>query len=277
MKTFFFSFPGLPVSLTVPDEMVPDIRAAFRHSISPETDPVAFHEYVIQPTSNGLVLLKNGRIEGNFGSSIEALNHLEEAIEVLLIRSMDDWVAFHAGAVEIEGAGCLIAGDPDTGKTTTAFNLIEMGGLFLCEEVSPIDPESLLIYPYPQVLTMSRRYAEAYLSVSSVRNGDLTLLNSDMARYGPHQAGSGPVLLKIILLPGYDPSCTPGIEALSPETVFTELLGYCFPPNRDDEYLFDAVIRICEQARIFRLRTNGIQSTQQLLEDLMLDTGWSEA
>jgi hypothetical protein len=139
MKTFFLSFPRLAVSLTVPDEMVPDIQAAFRHSISPETDPAAFHEYVIQPTSDGLALLKNGRMEGSFGSFIEALNHLEEAIEVLLIRSIDDWVAFHAGGVEIDGVGCLIAGYPDTGKTTTAFNLIEMGGLFLSEEVCPAD------------------------------------------------------------------------------------------------------------------------------------------
>jgi hypothetical protein len=277
MKTFFLSFPRLPVSVTVPDEMAPDIQAAFRHSIRPETDPTPFHHYVVQLASHGLALLRNGRMEGSFGSSMEVLNHIEEAIEVLLIESMGRWVAFHAGAVEIEGAGCLIAGDPDTGKTTTVFNLIEMGALFLCEEVSPVDPENLQIHPYPQVLTMSRHYAEAYLSVHPVQNGDLTLLNADMARYGPHQAGSGPVLLKTILLPAYDPSCTPGIEALSPETAFTELLGYCFPPNRDHEHLFDAVIRICGEARIFRVRTNGLQATRELLKELMLDTGWSEA
>ena len=77
--------------------------------------------------------------------------------------------------------------------------------------------------------------------------------------------------LKVILLPLYDPACTPGIEPLSPENILTELLGYCFPPNRDDECLFDAVIGICERTRIFRLRTKCLESTQELLEELVAD------
>jgi len=40
----------------------------------------------------------------------------------------------------IGDSACVIAGDPDTGKTTTTFNLIEMGQIFLCEEVVPVNP-----------------------------------------------------------------------------------------------------------------------------------------
>ena len=71
-----------------------------------------------------------------------------------------------------------------------------------------------------------------------------------------------------MLIPAYDPSETPGIEKLTSGEVFTELLGYCFPPNTDEEYLFDSVIRICEEAEIFRLRTNSLQSMRELLKDL---------
>ena len=269
MKTFFLSFPRLPVSLTVPDEMVSGVQTAFRHSIRTETEALPLHEYAIQPASHGLMLLKNGQMEGTFRSPMDALIHLEESIEVLLINAMNGWVAFHAGAVAIDGAGWLIAGNPDTGKTTTAFNLIEMGRLFLCEEVSPVDPEGLLIHPYPQVLTMGRSYAEAYLPIHPVRKGDLTLPTAHMARYAPHQAGSAPVPLKVILLPAYDPTGAAGIETISPETALTELLGYAFPPSRGDEHLFDALIRICEKARIFRLRTNNLRATRRLLKDLM--------
>jgi len=269
MKTFFLSFPRLPVSLAVPDEMVPDVQSAFRHSIRPETDALPLHEYAIQPASHGLILRNNGQAEGTFSSPMDALIHLEESIEVLLINAMNGWAAFHAGAVEIDGAGWLIAGHPDTGKTTTTFNLIEMGGLFLCEEVSPVDPDGPLIHPYPQVLSMSRSYAEAYRSIHPVRGGDLTLPTPRLARYAPHQAGSVPARLKVILLPVYDPACAAGIETVSPESALTELLGYAFPPSRGDEHLFDAVIRICEKTRIFRLRANSLGATRRLLKDLM--------
>jgi hypothetical protein len=253
MKTFFLSFPRLEISLKVPDEIISDIKAAFLHSIRPGISLIPRHEYVIQSTPTGFSFLKNGQLAGQFGSSLETLCNLEEEIEVTLTQAIGNWVTFHAGAVEIDGFACLIAGDPDTGKTTTTFNLIEMGQIFLCEEISPVDPETLLIHPYPQVLTMSR---------------ELKLFDSDMARYRPFKAGKKPVPLKVILLPVYNPSCTPGIEELSPGEVYTELLGYCFPPNRDEEHLFDSVIRICEESRIFRVLTNNIRAMRELMKEL---------
>jgi hypothetical protein len=272
MKTIFLSFPRLSVSLTAPDYMLSDIRFTFRHAIVAETPTPPLHQYAIHHASHSVALIRNGRMEGTFGSLMEALIHLEEVIEVLLIKAVDDWAAFHAGAVENEGAGWLIAGNPDTGKTTTTFNLIEMGALFLCEEVSPVDPVNCLIHPYPQILTMSRRYAEAYRSDHAVNRGELILMDEEVARYAPHQAGSDPVRLHVILLPAYDPDSEPAIEVLSPEAAFTELLGYAFPPTGDDEDLFDAVINICERSRIFRLRANSLQATRTLLTDLTQET-----
>jgi len=268
MKSFFLSFPRLPISLTVPDEIVSDIEAAFFHSIHPDTNLPPQHEYVIESTTNGFILVKDGQPARQFESWLDLICRLEEDIENTLIRAIGDWVGFHAGAVMIGDSACVIPGNPDTGKTTTTFNLIEMGQIFLCEEVTPVDPETFLVYPYPQVLTLEGAYAEKYLALYPVQNGELTILDSQMARYRPNTVGSGSVPLKVILLPVYDPVCTPRIEALSPGEVFTELLGYCFPPNRDDEYLFDSVIRICEKSEIFRLRTNSLQSMRELLKEL---------
>lgn len=268
MKTFFLSFPRLQVSVTVPDEIAADIQEGFFHSIRPDINLPLQHEYVIDSTPNGLGLLKDGQLTVQSESCFDLICRLEEDIENTLVQAIGGWVGFHAGAVMIGDTACVIAGNPDTGKTTTIFNLIEMGHTFLCEEVSTVDPETLLVHPYPQVLTMEGAYAEKYRSHYPVQNGELKTLDSKMARYHPHAAGSDPVPLKTILIPAYDPSGTPGIEELSPGEVFTELLGYCFPPNTDDEDLFDSVIKICEKTEIFRLRTNGLQSMRQLLKEL---------
>ena len=268
MKTFLLSFPRFNISIIVPDEIIADIQAAFLHSIRPDINLPPRHEYIIESASNGFNLLKDGLSVGRFGSCLDLICRLEEDIENTLIRVMGDWVGFHAGAVMIGDSACVIPGNPDTGKTTTTFNLVEMGRIFLCEEITPVDPETFLVYPYPQVLTLEGAYAEKYLSYHPVQNGDLKIPDSQMARYHPHVAGSDPVPLKTILIPAYDPSETAGIEELTAGEVFTELLGYCFPPNRDDEHLFDSVITICEKAEIFRLRTNSLQSMRELLKEL---------
>jgi hypothetical protein len=245
-----------------------DIQAAFFHSIRPETNLSPRLKYVIESASNGFILVKDGQPARQFGSCLDLICCLEEDIENTLIQAIGSWVGFHAGAVMIGDTACVIAGNPDTGKTTTTFNLVEMGQTFLCEEVTPVDPKTLLVYPYPQVMTLEGAYAEKHLSLYPVANGELKILDSQMARYCPYAVGSDPVPLKTILIPVYDTSQTPGIELLSPGEVFTELLGYCFPPNTDDEHLFDSVIRICEKAEIFRLRTNSLQSMRQLLKEL---------
>jgi len=268
MKTLSLLFPRLNIALTAPDTLVPDIQAAFFHSICSEANLPFRNRYVIEATTNGLALQKDRQPVGEFSSCLELVCRLEEDIENALIQSIGNWVGLHAGAVTIGNAACVIPGNPDTGKTTTTFNLVEMGKRFLCEEVTPVDPETFLVYPYPQVLSLDGVYAEKYQSLYPVTNGILNVLDFQTARYRPHTAGSDPVPLKTILIPAYDPSGTSEIEALTPGEVLTELLGYCFPPNKDDEYLFDSIIRICEAAEIFRLRTNSPQSMRKLLKEL---------
>lgn len=268
MKTLFLSFPRLNVALTAPDDIIPDVQAAFLHSISSDEDLPLQNRYSIESSFDGLALLKDSQRVGQFSSCLSLICRLEEDIENTLIQSIGNWVGFHAGAVMIGDTACVIPGNPDTGKTTTTFNLVELGQTFLCEEVAPVDPESLLVYPYPQVLGLDGAYTEKYRSLYPVTNGELNLMDSGTARYRPYTAGSDPVPLKTILIPAYDPSRTPEIENLSPGEVFIELLGYCFPPNTDDEHLFDSVIRICEAAEIFRLHSNSLRSMRELLKAL---------
>lgn len=268
MTCFFLSFPRLPVSLTVPWQMAQDARRTFVHSIRPFVEASPAHEFVIRTHKTGFELCKDGQLSGQFESVLEVLCGLEEVIEECLVHAIHNWVAFHAGAVRTDGSACLIAGDPDTGKTTTTLHLIEMGQIFLCEEVTPVEPETLRVHPYPQVLSLSRSYAQDYLSTYPVHHGTFDMVNARMARFHPSCAGSHPAPLKTILIPSYDPINPTRIVPLSPSQVFTELLGYCFPPNGNEEALFDAVIRICEKTQSFRIRARNIESMRECLQEL---------
>ncbi len=268
MKTFFLSFPKLNISLTVPDKIVADIQTAFSHSIHSGTNVSHQHEYVIEVIPDAFTLLKNGRQAKQSESCLELICLLEADIETTLTETTGDWICFHAGAVMLGETACVIPGNPDTGKTVTTFNLVEMGGVFLCEEVAPVDPETLLVHSYPQVLTFDALYAKKHMSRYPIQNGRLQIVNSRIARYYPFSAGQGPVPLKTILMPEYGPLKKPGIEKVDPGEVLTDLLGCCFPPNTDDERLFDAVIRVCNAVDLIRLRTNSMQSLRVLLNEL---------
>jgi len=92
MKTFFLSFPRLNISLTAPGEIIADINTAFVHSIHPDINLTFQHEYIIESTSNGLSLLKDGQSAGQFRSCLDLICCLEEDIENTLIRAIGNWV-----------------------------------------------------------------------------------------------------------------------------------------------------------------------------------------
>ena len=88
MKTFFLSFPRLNISLTAPDEIIPDIQAAFFHSIRHETNLSPRHKYVIESIPGGFGLLKDGQQDQQFTSCLDLICQLEEDVENTLIRSI---------------------------------------------------------------------------------------------------------------------------------------------------------------------------------------------
>jgi hypothetical protein len=268
MRTFFFSFPRMNISLSLPEEVEGIILPSFSHSLRPGRISPLHHRYEITPRSKYLDLYKDKKFLRSFKSTLELLPGLEDNIESLLIKSCREWVAFHAGCVGARNFACLIAGKPESGKTTTTFNLVEMGKAFLCEEITPVDPKSRFVHPFPLALSMSSRFAREFQSLFPVKRGSLEDAGWKLSRYVPHRATKSPVPLRMIILPSYNPSFSPEIVPLSPGEALPEILECCFPPNIDEEKFFDSVIRIITRCRIFRLRTNGIAETRILLRRL---------
>ncbi len=265
MKTLYLEFPRLAVSLTVPDVLVEDLLEEFFHVLCFRTPPVIHHEYTVHLEGKSLSLFKDKKLLKIFSNVFELVFAFEEEIENTLVKNMGAWVAFHAGCVAKGDFAYMVAGNPDTGKTTTTFHMLEMGLDFLCEEVTPVNPTTGLVYPFPQVLTLSRRYAEESASLFPVREGILSYYGPELSRYVPGSVRKNAVQLKTIIFPSFDPTFEPKVEEVSPGDILTDLLHYCFPPNVKEEKLYDNVIRISEKCHLLRILTNGIESTRNLL------------
>jgi len=222
----------------------------------------------INRCSNGCEFYKDEKLLGTFENTLEVCGALEDEVESLLVKSGGEWVTFHAGCVRVGEGACLIAGKPEAGKTSTTFIMVEMGKDFLCEEMAPVDPSSRLVHPFPLALSMSRTFAQEYISCHPVKKGRLEDMGQRFSQYVPHRAGKRPLPLRMVILPCYRPSQSPGMVPLSPGEALPDILGCCFPPNVKEEKFFDSVIRLVTGCQIFRLLTNGTEATRDLVRRL---------
>ena len=269
MRLLFLEYPKLTISLSVPDDDAGAFRANFAHAIVSGTPASVQIEFLIRRLGTGVALERNGTPVGVFPDAAELMFALEEHIENALIERLDGWIGLHAGAVAMPDMAIVTVGHPDTGKTTTTFQLVELGLELLCEEVTPIDPSAIRVHPFPGVLTLDRGYAERFTSRYPVTHGALTFHGPGMARYTAGRVRRESVALGAMLFPRFDPSCTPGLEVLGPADVLTDIFQYCFTPTMKDEQLYDSVIRVIERCRLFRMHTRDIESARGLLVELL--------
>ena len=268
MKAFSFSLPRIDVSLIFPEEMEEIILRSFSLFQRPEPDSPRCCRLRINRGSDGYELYKDERFAGIFDDALAVYGALEDEVETLLIKSGGEWVTVHAGCVSVGEGACLIAGKPEAGKTSTTFIMVEMGKDFLCEEMAPVDPSSRLVHPFPLALSVSRTFAQEYGSCRSVKKGRLEDMGQRFSQYVPHEAGKLPLPLRMVILPDYNPGFTPDMVSLSPGEALPDVLECCFPPNRSEEEYFDSVIRLLTGCKIFRLFTNGIDATRDLVRRL---------
>lgn len=269
MTSLHLEFPRLRVTVLVPETLEAATRAVFLHVLTDGVLANADHVYEARPEGAGWTLLRDGRRGETYPTGVELLFALEEDIENALIARLEGWIGFHAGAVAHGDHAVVTVGLSDTGKTSSTFQLIELGLDLIAEEVTPVDPMTLAVHPFPQVLTMSRRYAETFAALHPVRRGTLVYHDALMARYHPRQVRRTPVQIHTLLFPKYDPACHPRLEPVSPGDVLAEVLRYCFPPVGSDEQLYDHVIRVLQHCHLWRVHSRDVASARTLLGSMV--------
>jgi hypothetical protein len=71
------------------------------------------------------------------------------------ISSAGEFVLVHAGAVEWEGRAALFPAPMESGKTTLVAGMVRAGARYLSDEAAAIEPETLLVHPFPKSLTIN--------------------------------------------------------------------------------------------------------------------------
>lgn len=274
MATIVLEYPKLSISVTAAEPIAGAIGRNFAPLVAARAVTAVDHRFRVESQARGFGLVKDGQVLAAFPDAAELMFFLEEEIERTLLDHLGGWIGLHAGAAVLPNDSALVVvGQPDTGKTTTTFQLVELGLELLCEEVTPVDPETVRAHPFPHTLSFARSYAEQFTALYPVRHGTLAYHGAQIARYVARRVRTTPVRMGTILFPAFDPASVPRLEAMEPGAVLPELLHHCFRPALGDERLYDSVIRLIGRCALVRLHTNGIACTRRLLERLVADAG----
>lgn len=125
----------------------------------PDFEGPADLEYTVsRPVSGGFTISRDGVVLAK-SQDDEAVLYLflyalEKAITLDLQDSRTDLYFVHASVLERQGHAILIAAESGTGKSTTAWALLQHGFRYLSDELAPIDPTTLAVHAYPHALCL---------------------------------------------------------------------------------------------------------------------------
>lgn len=264
------ALPGVDVLVVTPEEVADTVAAFYpRSARAAPGRSASTHEYTLVTAGDRWALSKNGSPAGDYATPAQALLAMEYELETVVVARRGDRIAMHAGAVVVGRGACVIPGNPDSGKTTTTFNLVELGHAFLCEEIALVHPATHVVEPFAQSLTLGRSFLEATLAELPATGGTVVPLDDRFARYVPARIADEGVRVDRLLVPRYEPG-TPGrVDELEPGDALTEILGYCFEPNRGEERLFDSVIGLVAACRVERLCYGSVEQARERLARLL--------
>ena len=90
------------------------------------------------------------------------LFHLDKNITLTLQEQRPDLYFLHAAAVALDDRVAALAAPSGTGKSTMAFALLANQFVYFSDELTPIEPETLLVHPYPRALCLKAPLLEGH-------------------------------------------------------------------------------------------------------------------
>ncbi|MDX1503695.1 MAG: hypothetical protein R3325_15155 [Thermoanaerobaculia bacterium] len=270
MTRAVLSFPTAAISLVAPPEVLAEVEALYPGAPTKRRFPAEESTLSVTAGEGRYRLETTPGPPRRFRTAADAALALALEIERLVLARRGDRPALHAGGVEVDGGAWLLAGRAESGKTSTTFQLAELGCPLLCEEIAILDPENRVL-PFPQALRLEPDFVEEARRDGPPR-GELTAGPDRLLRYRPPRRARAPRPLTALLLPRYRPSEPPRLARREPAESILELLGHCFEPLADEEPLFDRILTLAHSTPIHELVYPDAGSARRLLLEL-LDRG----
>ena len=201
-----------------------------------------------------------------------------EVLPPLATPPLDRWVYLHGAAVGRAGQAVLLLGPPHAGKSLLALSVVARGAKLLADGLLPLDPDDLLVAPFPEALRLNRMEL-AQLAIDPAhpalvpfhtpagtlqwRADPRGLLGSRAATVAADAAAIVFVEAAAMAAPCLEPLAADRARSL----LAPSLHG---PPARLEGPASHALTRLCEQVPSYRLGVGPVAATAKLLDDQLL-------
>ena len=232
-------------------------------------------EYSVRRYPSGGFSIAKGNEILHEQASDEALRYLvvyllEKLITIDLQKLRTDLYFVHSSALERRGRVIMIVAESGTGKSTTAWALLQHGFRYLSDELAPIDPASLDVHPYPHALCLKAPPPGPYPLPEETTRTEMTL-HIPVAKL-PSPTIRQPTPLHALLFLQRDAAVSvPTFAEVSPAEagarVYASTLNALAHPGKG----LDVAIRIATAVPAFTVNAGDLRATCELISGLEED------
>jgi hypothetical protein len=201
----------------------------------------------------------------------------EELFPPLWVPPLDRWLVLRGAAVGRAGQAVLVLAEEDAGRTLLAAATVARGAWPLANGLVPVDPDDLLVAPFPEALRLGRealaqlRVDLAHPALVPVRTpaGGIEWRAQPDALLG---SGWSPVAAAAAALVFLEPSGVerrPRLTALRPREALTRLTAHLHRMPADFQASMDALVRLCGRTPAYTLAPGPPGPTAAALETLL--------
>lgn len=282
-----FGIGAVGVSVTSElEEALEDLAVLYGGSRESHPSPDATICIEVRPSRRALLGRRRYAIWGD-GKELftnrrrdEVLPYIEWGINWRVIAARTDYLQLHAATLARDGQAVVFAGPSGAGKSTLAAGLLARGWSYLSDEFALIDPETLLVHPFPKALCVKagsfdvverlklpvwrrRHYVKAF-------KGQVGYISTrDIAT----QVATKPCPIRFVVLPRYAEGTEARLYALPRARAAFLLAQHVLNRNAIGGQAISILSDAVRNAECMRLEAGPLDATCDLLESLLASRG----
>jgi HprK-related kinase A len=214
----------------------------------------------------------DGAEVGGWRRPDEVIPFVEWGINLRVMATRGRYLQLHAASLVRDGQGLVVAGESGCGKSTLAAGLLASGWRYLCDEFALIDPETLLLHPFPKPLCIKAGSFAAVrgLGLPFARRRDyIKGLKGKVAYINPYRLGRNavaePAPVRFVVFPQYSGDARPRLSPVSRAAAALRLASSAFNPHAFGARRASILTETLRNAGVFELESGDLEETCRLL------------
>lgn len=184
---------------------------------------------------------------------------------------------FHSAAVADDHGVLALPAVANSGKSTLATLLVRAGYRYLTDEALAVDPDTLLVHPYPKPIGLDPGSFPLFPDLEPTEKEQPPELFHhkwwlDPRRISPHgdaAVPAEPIPLQAVVFPTYDAEAEPSIAPVEPAEGVVLLARNTFNLKRWGQRGLDVLARIATEVPLYTMTHNDLDATLHMLADVI--------